>query len=451
MVESFTKENGSPAGIDIRALKQIFAAWGGWVMDGYTSIAFLLVAFFPISYIMFPASLGYWRLVLALVPAAFAGIGRPIGSLVLGNFLGDRVGRKTLLTVSILGFSLFSASKGLLPTYDQAGILAPVLLYIILFLEGVFAGAEYGAGAALSLESVSKERRNLVGAFVQSGFGTGYFLIVLADILITSGMSTSALMSYGWRYLFFTTLIPGVLTLVIRLTSFESTVFTDMKKSGTVAKVPVKSMVSESGSKVIYALMITTGLLFINTATFSFWPVISTGGIPGVSFPIQFLGFASSARLDALLIINFVSLIGVWLGGILANWTTSRRFPMLIYAAIFTLPSAAFVYLGYSQSVTAFTIVFSIQAFLEAMIFSTLPAFLSETFSKKYRSTAIGFVYNSGALLGGFALILVLIPTYYVDIRLIWSIEIYLAAFLMLAGIYLVRERKGQKVDSILE
>ncbi len=436
--------------LNMKQISQVLASWGGWVMDGYNSIAFLLAAFY-LSVIMFPPSLGYWRLVLVLAPVAFAGIGRPIGSLVLGNFIGDRVGRKALLTVSILGFSIFSASKSLLPTYAQAGILAPALLYVILFLEGIFAGAEYGAGTALALESIPKKKRSIVGAFVQSGFGTGYFLVLLTWLLIISGMTSTGIVDYAWRYLFLTTLIPGFITLLIRLTTFESSVFEDMKDKGTVARVPVKNMVTESGSKVIYALMITTGLLFINTATFSFWSVLASSTIHYASFPVQLLSFSKSDMLEALLIINFVSLLGVWSGGFLANWTTSRRIPMLIYALAFSIPTAAFIYLGYSQNVAVFTLVFSIQAFLEAMIFSTLPAFLSESFSKKYRSTAIGFIYNGGALMGGFALVLILIPTYYVSLKLVWSLEIYLAAILMIAGIYLVREKKDLKEDSILD
>ena len=150
-------------GLTFREMSQVLAAWGGWLIDGYTSIAYLLVAV-DMSKIFFPANLGYLALILTLLPVTFGALARSVGSLVLGNFLGDRIGRKTLLTISILGFTLFSASKGLIPSYSEIGIVAPVLLYVILFIEGLFAGAEYGGGAALAMESVPAEKREPVGA-----------------------------------------------------------------------------------------------------------------------------------------------------------------------------------------------------------------------------------------------------------------------------------------------
>lgn len=432
-------ENRS-AGMTIFGLKrseisQVIAAWGGWLIDGYTSIAYLLVAT-DLSNIFFPSSLGYLGLILTLVPVSFGAIARSVGSVILGNFLGDRIGRKTLLTVSIIGFTLFSASKGLLPTYSQIGIAAPILLYVILFLEGLFAGAEYGGGAALALESVPENKREPVGAFMQSGYGTGYFFIVFVDLILVGIFGTTNFSVYGWRYLFFTALIPGVLTLIIRMFSRETKVFKEMKEKHEIEKSPAVTMVKSSPVKLVYGLMITTGILFLNTATFSFYPVI------GGSYFLN----VGPRLLDALLVINFVSLLGVWYGGFLARKKKSRRIPMLIFSIIFTIPSAAFVMFGYTSDIFVFALVFSIQAFLEAMIFSTLPSFLSEIFSKKYRSTAVGFVYNGGAIFGGTALVLLTIPAKVIGLRTIWIIELYAASALLIAGLMLSRsyEKHGE-------
>ena len=85
-------------------------------------------------------------------PVTFGAAARSVGSVILGNFIGDRKGRKNLLSISIIGFSVLAAAIGLLPTYSQAGIASPILLYALLFLDGIFAGAEYGGGTALSME-----------------------------------------------------------------------------------------------------------------------------------------------------------------------------------------------------------------------------------------------------------------------------------------------------------
>ena len=193
-------------------LLQVSAAWGGWILDGYTSIAYLLV-FSYISVLIFPRYLGYLALILTLLPVTFGAAARSVGSVILGNFIGDRRGRKNLLSISIIGFSVLSAAIGLLPTYSQAGIASPILLYALLFLDGIFAGAEYGGGTALSMESVRPEKREQAGAFVQSGYGTGYFLIVFVEILLLRSMGSSAFASYGWRILMLTARIIKLISL----------------------------------------------------------------------------------------------------------------------------------------------------------------------------------------------------------------------------------------------
>lgn len=273
---------------------------------------------------------------------------------------------------------------------------------------------------------------------MQSGYGTGYFLIVFVDLLLTGIFGPANFAAYGWRFLFFTAVIPGALTFVIRAFSKETKVFRKMKEDKEIVKSPAASMFRDSHVKLIYGLMITTGLLFINTATFSFYPILGGAG---------FLNLGSGL-LDALLLINFVSLIGVWSGGYLARKSGSRRIPMLIFSLIFTVPSAAFVIFGYSSNIFVFAFVFSIQAFIEAMIFSALPAFLAETFSKKYRSTAVGLVYNGGAIFGGTAIVLLTAPAKLVNLKLLWIVELYVASALLVSGLLLSRsyEKRGGDV-----
>jgi MFS family permease len=411
-------------------LLQISAALGGWIMDGYTSIAYLLV-FSYMSVLIFPKYLGYLALVLTLLPVTFGAAARSVGSVILGNFIGDKRGRKNLLSISIIGFSLLSSAIGLLPTYSQAGIISPILLYILLFFDGIFAGAEYGGGTALSMESVRPEKREQAGAFVQSGYGIGYFLIVFVEIVLLHFIGTSAFASYGWRILMLTAIIPGIITLVIRRLSHETGVFEEMKNKREIAKSPAKQMF-KNRTNMVFALMITSGLLFMDTATASFYPVIGS---------VDFLNLGSGL-LYALLVINFVSLLGVWSGGILSKNFQDRRKPMLIFAIIFTIPTAIFVLFGYTRNLITFTIVFSIQLFLIALIFSALPVFLAESFSKKFRSTAIGVIYNGGAIFGGTAIVLLTAPAHIINIKTLWIIEMYIAGIILILGLIFYKKQE---------
>jgi len=407
---------------------QVLSSWSGWVMDGYVSITYALVAV-TISNVLFPPI--YLALLATVMGFIVSAVARLIGSVVLGNFYGDRMGRKTMLTVTVLFFSLFSASIALIPTFTQIGLLAPAILYVALFLVGFFAGAEYGGGTALATESVPPERRGFVGAFVQSGYGVGYFIVSLVFFALDSFYGQAGFQAFGWRVLFATSIIPGILALVLRLFTKESKIFTDMQKENKVEEIPLGNMIYEVPATLIYVIMITAGLLFVNGATLSFYPIVME----------KFEAIPYSAVALAIALINLISLFGVWIGGMLSNRLGGRRVSMIIYSLAFLLTTYPLIYLGLSHSLLIVVAAFSVQAFIEAMIFATLPAFLAEKFSKRYRSTAVGFAYNAGGIGASFSttIILLFVALHY-SLLNVWSFIVIAASVLMIAGIVLSSE-----------
>jgi MFS family permease len=304
----------------------------------------------------------------------------------------------------------------------------------------MFAGAEYGGGTTLALESIPIERRSFIGSFIQSGFGMGYFIIALVYSFLYSLFGTSSFASIGWRVLFATCIIPGLLTLFIRLITRETPIFNEMKSKGEIVKIPLKDLFKNSYLSVISGLMITSGLLYINTSTFSFYPTVMLK--ENISGSLVGLGVA---------IINLVSLFGVWTGGLLANYIGGRKKPMLIYSLIFIILTYPILYLGLSGSFNVITAVFSVQAFLEAMIFATLPSFLAEQFSKKYRTTGVGFTYNGGAIAGGFAITSILALSTVLGLLNSWFINILIAGIIMLIGILISKETYTGKEDPMVK
>ena len=414
---------------------QVIAAWSGWLMDGYVSISYVLLV--PIiSVILFPAGFGgFIATILAFVVGAIA---RSVGSVYLGAALGDRIGRKRLLVISIIGFSAFSASLGLLPPYADAGIIVPVVLYVLVFIEGMFGGAEYGGGTALSMESIPPEKRGMVGAFVQSGFGSGFLIAAFALIVISSITNVA---DTGWRIMFFSTLIPGAIILAIRFGVSETEVFSDMSAKGEVERTPLLALFRESGGRMAIALIITTALLYINSATFSFWPIYIEDG--------RYLGVNLQTGLFYILLINFISLLGVWLGGALINRIGGRRRPMLSYALLLTVIIAPLTIASLSRAPLVFVTAMSIIAFSEAMIFSTIPALLSETFSKRYRVTATGFAYNGGAIVGSWAVTIIPLLAGTVGIAASWILNLLISCIVLVVGIAMIPETWVSGKDKI--
>lgn len=406
----------------------VIAAWSGWLMDGYVSIAYLLMASY-LTGVFFPASFSdaLLILVLGLAVGAFA---RSIGSVVFGNFLGDRIGRRNMLMVTVVGFSVFSFIIGFLPTYSSVGYVGVVMLYILLFVTGLFGGAEYGGGTALYAETVPVERRGVIGAFVQSGYGTGYFIAAGVLGIISIFYTTQGIEDFAWRIMFFTTIIPGIIALVSRLGAKESPVFKEMVEKKQVEATPVLKMLKEDPLPIVFAVCITTGLLYINSATIGFYPILMG--------KINSIAVGNIAKI--LLLANFVSLIGVWLGGFISNRIPGRRTAMLIYSILFFIPLYPLTMYGIGTDVNVLYVVYSVESFLMALIFSTLPSYLAEKFSKRYRTTSVGFTYNAGAIIGGFAPTMIVLSRDFAGLLNGWFLNIAIANVVLIVGLALSAE-----------
>ncbi len=427
------------------ARRAILASWLGWLMDGYVSIAYLVQAGTMIA-LFFPTG---GLAIFYYLFFVFSGAIRAVGSAVLGNFIGDRLGRRKMMILTVGIFSLSGAAIGILPTYSQAGILGTILLGILLVVMGLFAGAEYGGGTALSMETVPPEKRNLLGAFVQSGFGTGFAVLSLVYFILNKYMSLAQYTSYGWRILFLTTGLVGLITLIVRRITKETKVFEETAKKGEIVKSPVVRFIIEQWKGILIMLMVTGSLLFINSATFSLYPRIL-----GASF---LNAFSPASTGISLLVINAISVVGVIGGGFIASRSRRKMPYMLAYSIIFLVSTISIIESSFSGNYTLVTASFTIQAFFEAMIFSTLPSFLSEVFSKRFRTTGVGFVYNVGSTVGVTAILI--IPalagtTSNVNWNFLWPAFVVGATLVLIAGVitsWFTLEKRMERRDMIGE
>ncbi len=415
----------------------VMGAFSGWLMDGYVTIGYILVAS-ELSKLFFPASIGKSALVVTYLALLVGAVARIFGSVTLGNFLGDRYGRRTMLVFSIIGFSIFSFAIAFLPVFSQVGYLAPVLLYILLFMVGIFAGAEYAGGAALSMENVPQKSRLFVGSFVQSGYGVGFFLISIVLFVISGPMHIEKTMI--WRYMYLTTIIPALAALIIRLFTSETEVFKGLQKEGKLEKVPLFGIFRQL-REYFASFLILSGLLFINVITFSFFPQLL--------LTLSKISFATMDIENAY--INLVSLAGVWIGGYAGYYLIKRKLSLSVFTVLFFIAFIPAYFMTPVSNVMT-VIAFSVIAFFEAAIFSSIPAFLTETFNKAHRTTAVGTVYNFASLPASFALALILYLwnnssiTYLLEL---WISFVMIGVAVMAIGIFLSKETANSGMDSI--
>lgn len=171
-------------------------------------------------------------------------LARPIGGIVMGHF-GDRVGRKSMLIISMLLMGGATVAIGLLPNYATIGVAAPVLLVLLRLVQGFGVGGEWGGAVLMSVEHAPKGRRTFYGSFAQMGLPAGIIFANLIFIVVVNSISPDAFAAWGWRVPFILSAALIVFGFILRFKITESPTFAEVKKSGTVEKQPLKILVTQ--------------------------------------------------------------------------------------------------------------------------------------------------------------------------------------------------------------
>jgi MFS transporter, MHS family, shikimate and dehydroshikimate transport protein len=323
-----------------------------------------------------------------------AGFGaRPIGAVVSGHF-GDRLGRKTVLVAALLTMGLVTTAIGLLPTYAQAGLLAPALLAALRVLQGLAVGAEWGGAAVLSVEHAPAGRRGLFGSFTQLGSPAGMLLATSVFYLTRKTAGSAVFLEFGWRIPFlFSAVLVGI-GLFIRLKLTDAAVFDRVKKRDELSALPVLDVLRSQPRNVL----ITTGLrmsqigLFVLLTTYS------------LTYLQDSFGKGSSVGLIAVLISSALGLISTP-GWALLSDRLGRRPPYLFGALAGVVALALFFVAAATGSAIAvvIAIVFGVNVVHDAM-YGPQAAWFAELFDTRVRYSGSSLGYQIGAVLsGGFA------------------------------------------------
>jgi MHS family proline/betaine transporter-like MFS transporter len=250
----------------------VLGSWLGWSLDGYDLVLMLLVI--PlISDLFFPLANPTYALLATFAAYVVTLIMRPFGGAFFGNF-GDKFGRKKSMIITIMGFSIATFATGLLPTWQMVGLLAPIFLIMLRFLQGFFAGGEWGSGAVITMETVPKKHRGLLSGFLQSGFNFGFVIAAIAFQFTIFMFPAEQFAEIGWRVMFFTGIIPGLVALFIRFKMTESESWLTKSKQHKTEKSPIRKLLfsRQERKRFFFALILMTGLMFSYYATMGFFP-----------------------------------------------------------------------------------------------------------------------------------------------------------------------------------
>ncbi|TWT05483.1 MHS family MFS transporter [Planococcus sp. CPCC 101016] len=373
-------------------------------------------------------------LMLAYASFALSFFIRPFGGIIFSH-IGDRIGRKKTLviTLSLMGFATFA--MGLLPTYQAIGVAAPILLITLRLIQGLGIGGEWGGALLLATEYAPPERRGFFGSIPQMGVTIGLVMGTLALYIMTL-LPEAAFMSWGWRVPFILSAFLVVFGLWIRKGIDETPEFKAVQASGEIPKVPIVETLRYHWREVLIAI----GAKVVETAPFYIF------GTFVVSYATSNLGFSRTSTLAAVMIATIVTTILIPIMGALSDRVGRKKMYVTgsVAMALFAFP---YFWLLQQGSVTLLIIATVIGlGIIWAPITAVLGTMFSEIFDAKVRYTGVTLGYQIGAALAGGTAPLVatfLLATFdnsYVPVAL----YIILTAIISLLSIWAVKDLSGK-------
>ncbi|MFJ9831617.1 MFS transporter [Streptomyces sp. NPDC101169] len=431
----------------------LIASLIGTTIEFYDFYVYATAAVLVFPSLFFPGGDPATALLSSFAVFGAAMVARPIGAIVFGH-LGDRLGRKRTLVVSLLTMGLATLLIGVLPTYAQAGWTATALLVLMRLAQGFALGGEWSGAALVATENAPRGKRALYGTFPQLGaplgfiIGNGLFLVIGALLPSAAGADptqpSDAFLSWGWRIPFLFSAVMVAIGLWVRSRLVESEVFAKTREAGKVRKLPLATVVRGHWRQLILGtfFMLATYVLFYLMTTFS----LSYGRTPeDAAVP----GLGYSYTTFVLMMIFGVLFFAVFtlVSGPLADRYGRRTTLMWITAAIvvFGLVWVPLIGLGTLGVVLWLVLGFT----LMGMTFGPMGALLPELFPTSVRYTGSGISYNVSSILGAAVAPFIAVALWQAGDGSPWLVGVYLSAMavLTLVALFLGEETKGVSLD----
>ncbi|MFD7204271.1 MFS transporter [Streptomyces sp. NPDC059893] len=380
---------------DSRQMRRIaLAGFTGTVIEFYDLTLYAVAASLVFADVFFPALGPAAGTIASFGTLGVAFVARPVGAMIFGHF-GDRLGRKRMLVTTLLLMGGATVVVGAMPTADQIGVAAPILIVLMRIVQGVAAGGELAGAALFSTESAPTARRGFWTMFTSLGGG---FSIVLANatlLAVGAGLSDEQFASFGWRIPFLASGLLVVVGLYIRLKMDESPVFeaeatVESDRGGGESKIPFveawrhqpRHMLLVAGISIMQAAFTYLGATYFAN--------LGTGQLGLTRNTVLGAGIAGGL---------------CWAFGVVVGATASDRFgrrPVLLTATTGAVVWALMVFsLLESASAGAYLLLLCVTLFFAGLEIGPINVMLSELFDTRYRYTASAFAYNIGLVIGG--------------------------------------------------
>ena len=373
-----------------RQIKRIvFSSVVGTAVEWYDFLIYGTASALVFNKLFFPSSNPTLSTIAAFGTYGVGFLARPFGAAIFGHF-GDRVGRKAMLamTIVIMGFGTFLV--GLLPTYGQIGIAAPILLVLLRLLQGIGLGGEWAGAVLMVVENAPVKSRGFLGSMVQLGYPIGN-LAALGALALLSGLSEPDFLAWGWRLPFLISVLLAGVGLYIRTRLEETPIFREIEATNALARLPLIEVLTKHRRSFFTAV----GLKLSEIS------YVSIAGVFAISYVTGKLAMPRSVILNALLISAVAALVAIPLFGWLSD-RLGRK--IMFYASCAFAIAFAFPMFWLLDTKDTLTITLTIIAaiiFGQIVGFSVGAPWYSELFAARLRYSGASLGFQIGAAISG--------------------------------------------------
>jgi MHS family shikimate/dehydroshikimate transporter-like MFS transporter len=416
-----------------RSIRQVaFASFIGTAVEWYDFFVYGTAAALVFPKLFFPR---FDPLAGTLASFATFGVGffaRPIGGAVFGH-LGDRIGRKSMLVTTLLLMGGATFLIGLLPTFEQIGVVAPILLVTLRFVQGFAVGGEWGGATLMAFEHAPEEDRNFYASWPQLGVPAG--LVLSTGVFATfSSLPEAQFFAWGWRVAFLLSIALILVGLFIRLRVAESPVFSHVKERGIESKAPLLEVLREHR----LALVLAIGVVLVSISGFY---IVTTFSL---SYLTKQLGVSRNVALAGNVLFSVSEAVSILIFARLADRVGKYRVA-ICSAVCLVLFSYPFFWLLNTRAPALIWLAMCVQAFFASALYGITGAILAELFVARVRCTGISLGYQVAGMLGGAPA--PIIATYLIHWSggATWSVATYLAAssLITLVAVYVASHRQS--------
>jgi metabolite-proton symporter len=365
----------------------LFASLVGTTIEFFDFYIYATAAVLVFPTLFFPKSDPTSATLQSLATFAIAFLARPIGSALFGHF-GDRVGRKATLVAALLTMGLSTVCIGLLPSYQSIGVLAPLLLALCRFGQGLGLGGEWGGAVLLAVENAPPGKRAWYGMFPQLGAPIGFFLSGTVFLLLSRQLTNEQFIAWGWRIPFIASAVLVLVGLYVRLTITETRVFQEAVARGrSIGQAPMTVVLTR------HAWTLVVGVL-ASLATFVLFYLMTV-------FALDWGTTALGYRRDQFLIMQLLGVVAfaltIPLSAVLAERARRRTLLSVSVAiALFGLVLAPALSAGW----VGVQLVLIVGLGLMGLTYGPLGTVLSELFPTEVRYTGSSLTFNLAGIFG---------------------------------------------------